>query len=148
KDSEGRWLHFLARCWEAQAQYEKARELFTQAVAVREAAGDIAGAAQSNGSLADVAMLEGRLAEAEDRYQRVFALVRRAGSPPLHLVAHLGSLADLAFLKGELDRADRLACECLTQAGEVGDAWHVGLMHNAQARIARERGDPGRARQL
>lgn len=146
--SEAFALHFLAYAWHAQNEFERARELLTRAVLILEAIGDNAGAAKSHGLLADIATREGRLEEAERGYERVFALVRQAGSPPLHVVSHLGSVADLAFLKGDLDEAERLAEECLKWARDIDEAWHIGLMHNTRARIARERGELDRAEEL
>jgi len=113
-------------------------------VAVWEQLGNPVAAAWDRGMLADLAVWQGRYADAEALYQKGLAVIRQHG-PPSMLVAYLHSLAELAYATGELDRAEALCRETLPVAEQIGDVWHVGNLHDVLARLSRRRGRPSLA---
>ncbi|MHB8693775.1 MAG: BTAD domain-containing putative transcriptional regulator [Solirubrobacteraceae bacterium] len=134
-------LQGLASAHKTQGQYDQALPLHAEAAAVRESIGDLAGAAMSLGSIAEIASWQGRHEEAAAGDERGLAMMRAADTQA-GIVAYLHSMAELAFVTNDTDRAGALALEALSLAEEIGEAWHIALIHDVLAWVTRARGDP------
>jgi predicted ATPase/DNA-binding SARP family transcriptional activator len=146
--SQRRFLHILAFTWRHQGEFDHAREILAPALTIAEEIDDTPGLAWATGSLADMALLQDRLDEAADLYERGWVLVNAAGTPPSLAVAYTCSRADLALRQGDLERGEQLADEGLRLATELGDTWHVGQMLKDLAVVARKRADPDKSTTL
>ena len=115
-----------------------ARELLDEAVLVRRRAGDVAGAAMSLGTLADLDVREGRL----DRAAQGTAIglpLMRASRSERGLLAYLHSMSELAALRGDAEAAESLVAEAQPLAVRTGDLSHIGLLAVVAAAAARDR---------
>lgn len=135
----GRWLQRLAYCSRAQGDFRGARAVAEEALALAVSRGDGAAASHHVGHLADLALVEGRLEEAQQLFDQAIAFVHPPS--PGHLVAYLDSTARLAVARGDLSDAAERAGRGLAQARELGDLVHIGLNLMTLAYIRRRQGD-------
>ncbi|MBV8991147.1 MAG: tetratricopeptide repeat protein [Solirubrobacterales bacterium] len=132
-------LYWLANTRLRQGQSAAGIPLLEEAVAIWEQRGETIQAAWPIGLLADIAHYEGRYAEAQALFDRGLPIFRAHGWSR-GILAYLQSMAELACATGELDRSEILCHEALPIAEQIGDLWHVGLIHNVLGRLSRARG--------
>jgi ATP/maltotriose-dependent transcriptional regulator MalT len=90
--------------------------------------------------LAMVALFQGRLDEAEDRWSKCLAEDRRLGHT-FHCVYALVGLAEIATLRGDYGRARLLAEQARHEAESVGEVWLVTMTQVPMALAAYAAGD-------
>ncbi|MBV9683497.1 MAG: tetratricopeptide repeat protein [Solirubrobacterales bacterium] len=132
-------LYWLANTRLRQGQSAAGIPLLEEAVVIWEQRGETIQAAWPIGLLADIAHYEGRYAEAQALFERGLPIFRAHGWSR-GILAYLQSMAELACATGELDRSEILCHEALPIAEQIGDLWHIGLIHNVLGRLSRARG--------
>jgi predicted ATPase len=137
-------LHWLAGVRAREGRPADAVTLAEQALTIREALGDAVGAGWSAGLLGDIAIIEGRYADALPLAQRALLAIRDHG-PPSQLAGALHTMALLAHGTGDLETAEALSQEAFPIAEQIGDVWHLGLLHLLLGWIFRARGNTAKA---
>jgi tetratricopeptide (TPR) repeat protein len=130
-----------------QGDYERARVLYEEALAVRRLLGDARGIVGSLNNLGTVAYAQGDYRRAAALYEESLALARQQGdtSP---IASLLNNLALVAQAQGDHDRAATLCEEALTLRRVLGEKQSISNSLSNLATVLRAQGHYERARLL
>jgi predicted ATPase len=134
-------LHNLAYALRVRGELDRARATALAALPLWERSeGRESSMALTIGLIADIAVGAGDLEEAERRYAESLVLFREARSRH-GVLALLHSTAELAIVRGRLDDVERLLAEAVPLAHEIGDVFHIAVLHQVAGNLALRRND-------
>jgi predicted ATPase/DNA-binding SARP family transcriptional activator len=120
----------------AQGDYERARQLRQENLAVYEELGDRLNAARMQHELASVSLVQGEYERAAELYDASIAYFRESGEP-VRLGIALGNRAETAYAAGDFEASSRLGREALALQEANGDteAMAITLQNVARAEL-------------
>jgi len=127
--------------------YDAARPLVEESLAIADELGDRVGVARCLGMLATIALFQGALEEARRRSLDCLSAYRDLGRPA-GVANALQTLANVALQQGDLDEAHLRYEEALEALAGTGDERNIALILSDFGRVATRKGDweGGRAR--
>jgi tetratricopeptide (TPR) repeat protein len=138
--------HQLGNTFYELRQWEAAEQTYRQSAQIKEAQGNLTGAARTWNQLAMVSEGAGKLTEAEAWYRKAIAADRKQGDRVL-LSQHLSNLADLLQqFPNRLNEAQQLAEESLAIKETLDPAAaQIWATYGILAEISDQQGDPAKA---
>jgi predicted ATPase/class 3 adenylate cyclase/Tfp pilus assembly protein PilF len=125
---------------EQQGDYQAARRLFQQSLALRRELGDKRGVAASLNNLANIAHEEGDLLTSRSLHEESLALKRELGDKR-GMGYSLHNMGNVAHRQGDYEAARRMYQESLDLRRELGDKWGVSASLNGVAVALQALGD-------
>jgi predicted ATPase/predicted Ser/Thr protein kinase len=130
-------LHWAGNLAYRQGDYEPARKLHRQALAVRRGLGDRSGVAASLDSLAVVAHDQGEYARSRERFEEALAIRRELGDQ-WAIAQSLNNLGVAIENEGDYERSRACHTEALGLRRELGEPWGVaGSLSNLGCALER-----------
>jgi predicted ATPase len=123
-----------------QGDFEAARALFDESLAIERTLGDTAGVAWSVHHLGHVASEQGEYETAKGLHQESLAIFRELQNQP-GIAASLADQANVALKEGDLGAARSFYEESLRISRELGNKVSIAIALNNLGKIAREQGD-------
>jgi predicted ATPase/class 3 adenylate cyclase len=142
-----RALNGAANLAREQGDYERARRLHEQSLAIAREQGDGRGTAEALNNLGLIALYQGQHGAAQQHCEEGLALFRQIGDQG-GVAAALNNLGNLARERGDSDRASALHRESLTLRRGLGDRRGIALSLNNLANVVLNQGDYWRAAAL
>jgi class 3 adenylate cyclase len=131
-----------------QGRLGAAREVFAEALACKQRAGDAAGVALTQGNLARLLAALGEFQAAAQHFAADLAWVEAQPSMAPSVVHQLATELGVCRMEtGELDEAGRLLARALEGASQHGDPVGTAFARVHLGRLALRRGDPAAARE-
>jgi predicted ATPase len=130
-----------------QGDYDTARTLLADSIAIHRRLDDTWGVAVSLNALAVHALDQGDLATSQSLFEENVTLWRGLGGRAA-IARALSNLANVAKMRGDQSRARALYDECLEIFRELGDRAGAAWTLDHQGDVAREQGDDAAARRL
>jgi predicted ATPase/DNA-binding CsgD family transcriptional regulator len=122
------------------ADFARAKDLYSQALALHEAAGNQEGVADELNNLGVLLSIQGKWGDARTYFERSLTIRRELGDRT-SMPNTLSNLGDIALAEGDFDLAERFQREALAIRQEMGNGRGIAITNNNLGVIALQRDD-------